>query len=545
MKLYEKEVSETVYKANLNKLEAIRNQGNKFEIKNLDINTPLSDFGPAFYENQLIFSSPSKEKKNTKNYNWTKQPYLDLYVAKIENNQVDNVVTPFSETLNSKLHEANVNFSNDGKTVYFTRNNSINGKRKTDKNKITHLSIYKAEFVDGVWTNIQSLPFNSTNYSTMHPSLNKENNRLYFSSDMPGSIGSFDIFYTLIDKNGNFGNPINLGPEINTKNREQFPFITDNNVLYFSSDGHTGFGLLDVFMSEFKKNTFTRPLNVGLPVNTNADDFSFVIDEKNNRGFFSSNRPDGKGDDDIYGFLQIAPLKNFQYLVQGLVKDAESDALIDKAIITLFDENGKKIKEMTVDQAASFNFDLEKLGTYKLAASHPDYIPAEKTFTLLDNESAKNEQIIKMQRIPKTFLKELIMEQGDPKVITDNGVLMFDLPEILFDYDKSDIRDDAKIPLDKLIAKLKCYPQIKIKIGAHTDIRGSEKYNQKLSQDRGASTKNYLVENGIDENRVSETDFGESKPKVNCMDHECTEAEHQINRRSEFVIIVNNNTKQP
>ena len=537
MKIYEKEISETVYKANLEKLENIKNQGNKYDIKNIAVNTPFSDFGPAIYNDNLVFSSPSKNTKSI-NYKWNNQPYLDLFTAKIVNNEVELEATSFSETLNSDLHEANVTFSKDGKTIYFTRNNSEKGKRQKDKNKITQVSIYKADLVNGIWTNIQSLPFNSINYSTMHPSLNKENNRLYFASDMPGTIGSFDIFYVSIDENGNFGKPTNLGPEINTKNREQFPFITNNDVLYFSSDGLPGFGLLDVFKSEFKENTFSKPLNIGLPVNTNSDDFSFMIDENTKRGFFASNRADGKGDDDIYSFLEVTPVKDFQYLVQGLVKDIETQALIDKAIITLSDENGTKIKEFTVNEAANFDFDITKLGTYKLSATNPDYIPAEITFTLLDNGNTKNVQNILMKAIPKTFIEKLIAEDGDPKVITDNGVLMFDLAGILFDYNKFNIRLDAKFNLNKLIDKLKRYPLININIGAHTDIRGSKGYNQKLSQQRADSTKNYLVQNGIDENRISATGFGESKPKVDCTNHECSEAEHQINRRSEFVIEV-------
>ncbi|HLF50945.1 OmpA family protein [Flavobacterium sp.] len=544
MRIYEKEVPATVYKANLDKLESIKNEGNKFEITNLPLNTKFSDFGPALYGDKLVFSSPSKEKRLfSKKYGWTKQPYLDLFVANIENNKVDSIATPFSTTLNSKFHEANVTFSADGKTIYFTRNNSEDGKRKKDDNKITNLGIYKAELVNGVWSNVQPLSFNSINHSTMHPALNKENNRLYFTSDMPGSIGSFDIFYVSVDENGTFGNPINLGPEINTKNREQFPFIADNNALYFSSDGHTGFGLLDVFMSELKEGVFTKPLNVGLPVNTNADDFSFVVDEKTKRGFFSSNRANGKGDDDIYSFSQISLIKDIEYLVQGLIKDSESNALIDKVTVTLFDENGKKVKEMTVDQSASYKFDLEKPGTYKLAASHPEYVPAEKTFTISDDGKTKNEQIIKMQRIPKVFKDELITKEGDPKVITDNDVLMFNLPEILFDYDKHNIRDDAKVHLNKLVAKLKQYPQINIKIGSHSDNRGSDEYNQILSQQRATSTKNYIVENGINKNRITAIGFGEASPKVDCTTHECTEAEHQINRRSEFVIIVNPDSK--
>jgi outer membrane protein OmpA-like peptidoglycan-associated protein/tetratricopeptide (TPR) repeat protein len=538
MKVYESEMTETVYKATIEKLENIKSQGNKFEIKNVVINTPYSDFGPTVYNNQFVFSSPTKEKKIfSKKYKWNNQSYLDLYTTEIKDNKLDSIVKPFSETLNTKLHEASVAFSNDGKTIYFTRNNNEKGKRKKDAEKITHVSIYSAELIGNEWTNVKPLPFNGLTYSTMHPSLNKDNTKLYFSSDMPGTIGSFDIFYVDIDANGKFGKPINLGDQINTKNREQFPYISDENKLFFASDGHIGFGLLDVFLAEETKEGYSKPLNLGLPINTNMDDFSFIYNDNSKRGFFASNRQEGKGDDDIYSFLQISPLKDFQYFVQGTIIDSESEEPIEGAKIEMFDEKGNKIAESIVDKEGTFYFDLQP-GTFKLATSHPDFIPAEKTFTVLDNGNSKTEQIIKMQRIPKTFLEELIAEEGEPKVITDDGVLMFDLPEILFDFDKFNIRDDAKVHLDKLVDKLSRYPQIDIAIGSHTDKRGTEAYNEKLSQDRATSTMNYLIEKGIDANRVTAKGYGESKPKVDCDDHECSDAEHQINRRSEFVIIV-------
>jgi outer membrane protein OmpA-like peptidoglycan-associated protein len=545
MQGYEKKVPETVYKSTIEKLENIRKQGNKFEIKNLPLNTKYSDFAPTFFKDKLVFATPAKDINIfTKKYHWTKQPYLDLYSARIEKNEVDSIPTPFSKKINTKLHEANATFTKDGKTMYFTRNNSNkNGKRQKDKRKITHLGIYKAQFINGEWTNVKSVFFNSQKYSTMHPTLNKENNILYFSSDMPGSIGSFDIFYVSIDENGNLGTPVNLGPEINTRNREQFPFISDKNILYFSSNGHLGFGQLDVYMSEFKNGTFTKPLNIGLPVNTNADDFSFIIDENNKKGFFASNRTDGKGDDDIYSFNQIIKVENFQYKVKGLIKDSETKAIINQVLIGLYDENETKIAEKKLEENGEFEFNIEKTGTYKLTTTQPNYIPAEKTFTILDNGITINEQIIKMQPIPKTFLEELIAEKEDPKVITDNGVLMFELPLILFDYNKYDVREDSKIHLDKLVAKLKHYPQIKIEIGAHTDIRGTEKYNIKLSQERANATKQYIVDQGISSNRIVGIGFGEGKPKVNCLDHECTEIEHQINRRCEFVIVISPDSK--
>ncbi|NHN26868.1 OmpA family protein [Flavobacterium jejuense] len=538
MQLYEKEIPEVVYKATIEKLETIKKQGNKFEIKNEVINTPQSDFGPAIYKDKLIFSSASKSRGLfSRKYKWNDQAYLDLYQTTLTNTTLDSTVVPFSKELNSKLHEADVTFTKDGKRIYFTRNNSENGKRKKDDNKVTQLSIYSADLVDGKWTNITSLPFNGLNYSTMHPSLNKENNRLYFSSDMPGTLGSFDLFYVTIDTNDSFGKPINLGEEINTKNREQFPFISNEGKLFFSSDGHPGFGLLDVFMSEVKDDVYTKPLNLGLPINTNLDDFSLIYNDTSKRGFFASNRENGKGDDDIYSFLQIAPLQDFQYYVQGIVIDEENDVPITESTVFLFDEKGDKINEMLVNETGNFYFDLQP-GTYKISVYNPNTIPAEKTFTVLDNGTTKTEQIIKVKRIPKTFLEELIAEEGDPKVITDNGVLMFDLPEILFDFDKFNIRADAKVHLDQLVDKLNRYPLINIAIGSHTDNRGTEEYNRQLSQDRATSTMNYLVERGINASRITAEGFGESKPKVDCIDHQCSDEEHQINRRSEFVILV-------
>ena len=450
---------------------------------------------------------------------------------------MDSVSAPFSKELNTKFHEANITFTNDGKTIYFTRNINENGNRKKDKNKITQLGVYTANLVDGIWTNVQSLPFNSDTYSVIHPALNKENDRLYFSSDMPGTFGSFDIFYVTIDANGNFGKPINLGTEINTKTRDQFPFISDEGKLFFASDGHPGFGLLDVFMSEVNGEGYSKPLNLGLPINTNLDDFSFIYNDATKTGFFSSNRTDGKGDDDIYSFLQTAPLQDFQYYVQGLVKDDESEAFVEGATVLLFNEKGDKIQEMKVNEKGSFYFDL-KPETYKLSVEDGNYIPAEKTFTILDNGNTKTEQIVMVKRIPNTFLEELIAEEGDPKVITDNGILMFDLPEILFDFDRFNIREDARPPLDQLADKLKRYPLINLEIGSHTDSRGTEEYNKQLSQERATATMNYLVNKGVEPSRITAKGYGETKPKVDCTDHNCSDDEHQINRRSEFVISV-------
>ncbi len=540
MKIYEKEVSDVVYKANLDKLEAIKKQGDKFDAKNLALNTANSDFGAAFYNNAIVYATPGKSKEK---YKWTKQAYLDLYTANIVNNKIDSIGTPFSKELNTQLHESNIAISKDGNTIYFSRDNMTDkGKRKKDKNKVTNIGIYMATLADGKWTDIKPLSLNNSEYSVMHPALNKDNTRLYFSSDMPGTIGSFDIFYATIDAAGNVGTPVNLGPEINTKTREHFPFIADNDRLFFASDGHTGYGLLDVFMSEYIDEGYIKPLNVGLPVNTNADDFSFIMDDATKRGFFSSNREGGKGDDDIYGYLEVKPLENFKYYVEGDVKDIESGKLIDNAVVTLYDEKDNEIAKMTFLEAkTTYRF---KTGTYKLVANHPAYVQEERTFTVLDNGTEKNVVDIKMTKIPAGYISNLIEDGGEPRVITEDGILKFDLKEILFDYDKSVIRADARVDLNNLIKKLKKYPLIKLEIESHTDSRGSDEYNQILSQDRALATRKYILDNGISADRITSAGYGETKPKVNCAEKECSEAEHQKNRRSEFIILVDTKIKQ-
>lgn len=536
-RLYDKDISTNEFKSDLEKLATIKSFGDKFEIQNMSFNSNLSDFGPYFHEKQLIYASPSKKSKN---YNWTKQPYLDLYAVKLDDsNRPDSIAKPFSDELNSDLHESNVAISKDGKFIYFTRNNSSNGgRRKSDDNKVTHMGIYRAEMVNGKWTNIQPLSFNSSEYGVMHPALNKENDRLYFASDMPGSVGSFDIYYADVDAAGNVGAPTNLGPVVNTKNREVFPFMSNNNKLYFASDGHIGFGLLDVFMSELKKNSFTKPFNVGLPVNTNSDDFGFVIDENKKIGFFSSNRPGGKGDDDIYGFLQTAPLKEFEYWVQGAIVDTENDGPVNQAVVQVLDEKGNVVSESKVGQDGKFILEVDKPGNYKVVVKHPNFLDIEKSITIKDNGKPKNELNFKMDVIPESCLGDLISDKGDPKVVINNGVLMFEFEDILFDFDSAAIKEESKVHLNKLVAKLKQFPHVNVEIGSHTDSRGSDEYNLRLSEQRAASTKAYLVSRGINERRLLSVGYGETRPRYDCSDHQCTDAEYQINRRVEFVVLV-------
>ena len=213
------------------------NFGNRkpYIVHKVSINSTFSDFGTAYFGDKVIFAST---RTNGKLYDWNNQPYLDLYQTDVGENQDLKNVVPFSGSINTEMHESNAVFTKDGKTMYFTRNNFALGKKNRDKNKVTHLKIYKAQFVNNEWTNIAELPFNSSDYSMEHPALSPDEKQLYFASDMPGAIGSFDLFVVDVNADGTYGAPKNLGSKINTEQREQFPFVSSDNILYFASDGH-------------------------------------------------------------------------------------------------------------------------------------------------------------------------------------------------------------------------------------------------------------------------------------------------------------------
>ncbi|MDC1378240.1 flagellar motor protein MotB, partial [Flavobacteriaceae bacterium] len=280
---------------NINYLQAIDLVSDKFPLLNLEINSSFSDFGTSIYNGNLIFSS-SRNKKN-KLYNWNNQPFLDLFQFDKEGN-----ITEITGKVNTKHHESSAAFTKDGKTIYFTRNSS----RKNDKN-IIGLKIYKATFRDEKWRDIESLPFNSDDYNVAHPTLSVDETKLYFTSDMPGTIGGSDIFLVNINKDGTFGTLQNLGTKINTEGRENFPYVSDNGTLYFSSDSHLGLGGLDVFKFNSINNLSTSKevaTNIGKPINSPKDDFGYLINEASLNGYFTSNRVGGKGDDDIYSFTR-------------------------------------------------------------------------------------------------------------------------------------------------------------------------------------------------------------------------------------------------
>jgi len=562
---YDKILKEVEY---LENIEAI---GERYSIQSLGINTKASEFGAIKKGNSVIFAAPRKQVDGIgKKFGWNGQQYLDLYKVNIDKAHLaDSVATPFSEELNSKLHESNIVFTKDGKTAYFTRNNLQKGKRKRDSSKVTHVQIFKTELVDGKWDNITSLPFNANHYSTEHPSLSADEKTLYFASDMPNGYGSFDIYKVGINADGTFQIPENLGPEINTEKREQFPFISKKNELYFSSDGHPSFGSLDVFVSKLNGDKFSKPDNVGFPVNSGYDDFSFNIDTKTKQGFFASNREDGRGGDDIYKILEEQPLviKDCEQYISGLITDENSGAILNNALVILEDKEGKELYKTKTKNSNKFKFTVKCKATYTVKASKEGYTNNQTTLVLQkergkDNDAsmtlkslaiiqkekqealalkAKKEQELRAKNAQKLIENKKAKRQqiiADEDAIEKNKEkLVVKTDEINFDYNLWYLRRDSKKAIDKVIALMKKYPNMVVEIGTHTDIRGNSKYNLELSQKRATSVVDYFIDKDIQPHRISGVGYGETMPIVKCATEEsCSEEQHEINRRCEFII---------
>ncbi|MEL6919023.1 MAG: OmpA family protein, partial [Bacteroidota bacterium] len=442
-----------------------------------------------------------------------------------EDQDVKNAIK-FSKKINTKYHEASVTFSPDNTTMYFTRNN-YGKKLKRDKNGINHLKIYTSNKVDGEWTEAREVSFNSDTYSTGHPALSPDGKQLYFVSDMPGSIGATDIFVVDVLENGSFSEPRNLGPEINTEQKEMFPFI-NNKKLYFSSNGHVGLGGLDVYEVAFdEEEGFQEVKNVGKPINSNKDDFSYIVDEETQKGYFASNRQGGKGDDDIYSFkrLIVEEAKENLNAISGVVTELVTGEVMPEALVVLLDENNMKLKEVVAGEDGSFVFeDLDGSTKYIIKTVKDEFFEDERTIETRDNEVVNVDVSMKK-------LKELIaIEDGIKKLKTDM---------IFFDFDRSYIRNDAADELDKLVEVMTQYPKMVIKIESHTDSRGSNTYNKYLSDKRAKSSRDYLISKGISADRIeSAIGYGEERLLNECNGSvRCSKEKHELNRRSEFIIV--------
>jgi len=496
-----------------------RNTPSSFKLEMMSKNKTNGDFGISFFGEKVVFASVRNAVE--KSYGWNERPYLDLFSATVDSKGQLSSIVPFSSDINTKKHESNATFSADLKTMYFNR--SGEKRIKVGDEKIATIKIYKAEFVDGKWTNVAMLPFSSDTYSVEHPFLTKDGKKLYFASDMPGSLGSFDLYVVDVNEDGTYSTPLNLGETINTNQREQFPFLTADGTLYFASDGHQGNGNLDVFMAmKISDTELDKPLNLGSTINSEMDDFNFILDE-NEKGYFASNRT---GDDNLYTFVRED--NKLQYLVEGEVRDMKSMQLLPGSTVKLYDEAGNLLEEVLVGKDGTFAFNTEPNKKYKIIAFKDFYIPAEATF----DTSQKGKVYIDLQmKVESYYDAEDIINKKD------DGTVLIDLENIYFDLDKWNIKPQAAAVLNVLLGILKKYPYMEIRIGSHTDTRASDMYNLRLSNKRAASALEYLVENGIDRKRLQSVGYGESKPLIICPNNDCTEQEHATNRRCTFMIL--------
>ena len=509
-----------LYNKTSNYLDEIKANSGRYNIEDARINSKYSDYGTFVYDNKIYFAS-ARDTGNfsQRKHNWTGEYFTNLYFSSVDSVKVKKI----KNGLNSKFHEATPVFTKDGKTVYFTRNNYVNGKKGKSDKKINFIKLYQATLQNNKWTNITALPFASDNYSTAHPALSPDERTLYFASDMPGTLGQSDLYKVSINENGGFGTPENLGKTINTEGKETFPFVTDENEIYFASDGHPGLGGLDVFAGKLNKDgTISDIQNLGNDINSPQDDFAYVIDPVSRIGYFSSNKDGGQGSDDIYKFVENKALRCVQQL-SGQITDAVTGAILPESKVTLYENRTEKNTTIT-DSNGAYKFEVDCGKTYNVRAEKVEYATQEISITIGKLSG-------------KTSLPIALHPATCKVTVGDDLGKCFGIKMIYFDLDKSNIGPQAALDLEKILQVLNNNPTMKLDIRSYTDSRQTHQYNQALSDRRAKSTVNWLIKNGVTANRLTAKGYGETALLNGCSDGvDCTEAEHQMNRRSEFVI---------
>ena len=510
---------------NPNYLEKIKQNALPFGITPTIISSENSDFGPSFFGDDKLFFSTTKNSTGDKEFEWSGEPFLDLFVADLDS--IGNLSNPqlISGQVNTEYHESSAIVTKDKKKMYFTRNNYTKGKLGKDKFKQVNLKIYSAESDDGKeWSNITELQFNNDNFSCAHPALSLDEKRLYFTSDMPGTFGNSDIWYVDLFNDDEYGEPINLGPQVNTEFRESFPFISESNILYFSSDGWIGLGGFDIYYTSIDQKGF--PLmskNIGEPVNSKLDDFGFIYKDSIDIGYFSSNRKGiwGSKSDEIYKVRR----SNCNIYITGVVKDEVTNKPLSNAVLRLINDKGMVVSEKKTDKDGIYRFD--------------DAVNCSDNYDIEVNKEPGYKSNYDKIEIPNNagkVVKDMALNwinNCDPNDL----ICLLNINPILFDLDKYYINSRASKELKKVYVALMKYPEIKIEISSHTDSRGSNEYNQKLSIKRANETKSWLVKRGIDPSRLITNGYGEFDLENYCKDNiECEEDEHQVNRRSLFKI---------
>lgn len=583
----------------------------QFRIKNIESNTAHKEYGTAYNNDRVVFAS-TRSRIGFKKKIRKKISIVKLYSAKVTRGQFSNIRS-FAGIFNKKYRDIHVAFNDKGTKAAYTRYNLKN----VGRSGVRKLQIFFSDNKNGIVSDLVPCPFNSEVYSVGFVSFNKTGDEMYFTSDMPGGYGGTDIYRSFKNADGFWVEPVNLGKNINTEGNEMFPFIHDDGYLFFSSDGIPGIGGLDIFFSKLIGEEFSDPKNLGVPANSNRDDFAFIIDEKMRRGFFSSDREFGKGSDDIYSFRLLKPF-TVDLLLKGKTIDTQGN-YIPFANVGIYDDKGEIIKMVNSDNEGDFEFKVTQNESYRIEASKPKHRKDFSEIKIEQEEGVLYKDLV-LQKLPDFVIKCRVRDKKDfstikgVKVIyeeiqsnnqafdtTDNeGVLIIGLKEkklndsisyritfekegyatrsivydkvlntpgenkidiqlkkieigedlgkileinpIYFDYAKSEIREDAAKELDKIVEIMNEYPNMVIELSSHTDCRGSSIYNLKLSDRRAKASAHYIKVRITNPTRIYGEGFGESQLINTCKceggkTSDCSEEEHQMNRRTEFKIV--------
>ena len=495
------------FKENPNYVPKLVGKTPGYTAKSLEVSSDKSDFGAILYGNDLYFSSARNAAR--KNYGWNEEPFLDIYKATLGDSGTFSEATTVS-SLNSSFHDGPLTISADGNTAYFTSDSFREGSFERDKKnklKLGKNNIFKATKNGNGWGNVKSLPFNSKEYSTSNPSLSRDGKTLYFSSDMPNSLGGVDIWKVAVNEDGTYGTPENLGSKVNTEGNESFPFIADDNkTLFFASSGRQGLGGYDVYQIDLSNGSDAQ--NLGKPINTEKDDFAFTFNKAKNQGFFSTNR---NGNDDIFSATPICSVD-----VLTSVTNAKTGAILAGSKVAILDDKNNIIATETSNGNGEVKFKVECDKAYTIQASKDGF--EGNTFPVAKTKGGEAKITAALQPIDV--------------IVTPTEII---LKPIFFEYNKSNITQEGAFELDKLVQVMKNNDEIVIMAKAHTDSRGTDKYNLDLSDRRAKSTVQYIISKGISASRISGKGYGESEPKVPC--EPCTEEQYSQNRRSEFLIV--------
>jgi outer membrane protein OmpA-like peptidoglycan-associated protein len=486
-------------------------------IKMLPINSKFSDYGTAIKGDTIIFASARDFVLDNKTYARTNQSYTSLYQSIKTSNGNYSSPKLFSKASFSIYHEATPVFTKDGKTMYYSQNQLADKSKRKLVNGL--FKLYQSVLVDGKWKNKGIVSLNQNDSVRMaNPALSPDGKYLYFASDLKGSFGNSDLFKVAINTDGSFGTIEHLSDKINTEGSETFPFITEDNTLIFATDGHAGLGGLDLFSIDLSDKNAVA-INLGPAINSAFDDFALTMNTEMNQGYYTSNRPNGTGDDDLYSFdSAVIPVT-----ITGTVIEAVTNVIIPNAAINLLDKRNTVIAKTQSDSKGNFVLNnIKRDADYKIKVEQDNYVPVEKLVVIAKKDV--NEIIAIQKEVPEI----------QPETDLSN---LLALNIIYFDTDKSFIREEAKVELDKVVAIMNQYPQIKVAIGSHTDSRESKAYNSSLSQKRANATLKYLVSKGIDKTRLTAKGYGESQLVNQCKNGvRCSNEEHQKNRRSTFIV---------